>query len=151
MLTTKLDEQGRVVPGEIIFHQGFIANTYGDAPMRAKILYFVGSWLAYLVCAYCRMCGTRKAGTMRYVGYVEPVTASHGKGAGSSLQMGQQHDAGEVGLQQPDSQQLVHEVYTKDVFVVSMSCLDLSRTTKCVCHAHLHDSRYQTVILLLEI
>lgn len=95
VLTTKLDQHGHVVPDEVIFHQGFIANTCADAPMRAKILYFVGSFLAYLVCVYCRLCGVRRAGTMRYVGYVAPVTADRGQGAGGSFQMGRQHDDGE--------------------------------------------------------
>jgi hypothetical protein len=95
VLTTKMDEQGRVVPGDVIFHQGFIVSTVGDAPMRAKLLYFVGSFLAYLVCSYCRLCGTRRSSTMRYLGYVQPVTAERGQGAGSSFQMGRQHDAGE--------------------------------------------------------
>lgn len=97
VLTTKLDQRGHVVPDKVIFHQGFIAHTCGDAPMRAKLLQFVGGFLAYLVCAYCRLCGVRKAGTMRYLGYVQPVTAAYGKGAGQSFQMGCDHDAGDFG------------------------------------------------------
>jgi hypothetical protein len=94
VLTTKLDHIGRVVPDKVILHRGFVAFLYGDAPMRAKMLYFVGSWTAFLVCVYCRLCGTTKGNTRRYLGYVQPVVAERGVGAGNSYQMGRQHDAG---------------------------------------------------------
>lgn len=92
--TTKLDQHGRVVPAEVIFHRGFIAGLYADAPMRAKLLYFVGGFTAFLVCVYCRLCGVTRGNTRRYIGYVQPVQAERGTGAGRSFQMGRDHDEG---------------------------------------------------------
>lgn len=86
-----------MVPGKVIHHHGFVAHLYGDAPARAKVLYFVGCFTAFLVCVYCRLCGTTKGNTRRYLGYVQPAKAERGVGAltGSSFQMGREHDAGE--------------------------------------------------------
>ena len=89
-----LNQAGRVVPGEAFIHRGFIAGIHGDSPARAKILYFVGCFTAYLVCVYCRLCGIQKQRTRRYTGYVAPVTAVRGVVPGKAYQMGRQHDAG---------------------------------------------------------
>ena len=61
MVPGRLDSSGRVVKGDAFVHKGFLSGLYADAPARAKVLYTICSFIAYLACAYCRLTATRKA------------------------------------------------------------------------------------------
>ena len=94
MVPGRLDSSGRVVKGDAFVHKGFLSGLYADAPARAKVLYTICSFIAYLACAYCRLTATRKGGVNRYLGYTEPVTSCAGPGAGQAFDMTEAGAAG---------------------------------------------------------
>ena len=90
MVPGRLDSSGRVVKGDAFVHKGFLSGLYADAPARSKVLYMIGSFIAYLACAYCRLTATRKGGVNRYLGYTEPVTSCAGPGEGRAFDMSEE-------------------------------------------------------------
>lgn len=51
-------------------------------------MYTICSFTAYLSCGFCKLMGTMKGKTVRYLGYAEPVKTTQGVGAGQEYQMG---------------------------------------------------------------
>jgi hypothetical protein len=83
------DEHGKLKKGEPFTHFAVLGAVYADSPARAKLMYTLSSWTAYLACAFCKLTGTMKNKVVRYLGYAEPVPTTQGVGRGKSYQMGQ--------------------------------------------------------------
>jgi hypothetical protein len=101
VIPSVLDADSNIMPGEPFIHRGIVTGLFADAPERAQVLMIVGSFTAFMVCVWCRLCGVTKGRTRRYTGYAGPVEALHGPGSSEfggpakALQMGVDHDQGE--------------------------------------------------------
>lgn len=82
------DEQGNLEKGEAFTHYAVLGGIYADSPARAKLMYTIGSWIAYLTCPFCKLTGTMVNKVVRYLGYAKPVPTTQGVGKGKSYQMG---------------------------------------------------------------
>lgn len=86
--THERDENGQVKKGEPFTHFAVLGAVYADSPARAKLMYTLASWTAYLACAFCKLTGTMKNKVVRFLGYAEPTPTMQGVGRGNSYQMG---------------------------------------------------------------
>jgi hypothetical protein len=68
--------------GAAFLHFAVLGAVYADSPARAKLMYTVASWTAYLVCPFCIMVGTKVDDVVRYLGYARAVAINKGYGAG---------------------------------------------------------------------
>lgn len=84
------DGAGNVSKGKPFQHLAVLSGVHADSPARSKLMYSLGSWTAYFVCAFCKLVGTKAGKVVRYLGFAAPVLTTAGVGAGESIQMGAQ-------------------------------------------------------------
>ncbi|KAF6250103.1 hypothetical protein COO60DRAFT_1629987 [Scenedesmus sp. NREL 46B-D3] len=66
----------------------FVQHSTGLMFMRAKLNFSIGSFLAYFACPFCKLAGTLRGKTVRFLGYCLPVLTPAGVGKGKWFQMG---------------------------------------------------------------
>ncbi|WIA19765.1 hypothetical protein OEZ85_005679 [Tetradesmus obliquus] len=76
-----------ILAGTAFLHFAVLGAVYADSPARAKLMYTVASWTAYLVCPFCIMVGTMVDDVVRYLGYAHAVAITKGYGAGKTCSM----------------------------------------------------------------
>jgi hypothetical protein len=76
-----------ILAGTAFLHFAVLGAVYADSPARAKLMYTVASWTAYLVCPFCIMVGTKVDDVVRYLGYAHAVAITKGYGAGKTCSM----------------------------------------------------------------
>uniref|UniRef100_A0A383VYW7 Uncharacterized protein n=1 Tax=Tetradesmus obliquus TaxID=3088 RepID=A0A383VYW7_TETOB len=76
-----------IMAGSVFLHFAVLGAVYADSPARAKMMYTVASWVAYLVCPFCIMAGTKVDDVVRYLGYARAVAIDRGCGAGKTCSM----------------------------------------------------------------
>lgn len=79
---------GEVSTATPFTHYAVLGAVYADSPARSKLMYSLGSFTAYLACAYCKLTGTMVGRVVRYLGYAKSVATTMGVGAGKNYQMG---------------------------------------------------------------
>jgi hypothetical protein len=84
----ELDEHSKRKVGAAFTHYAVLGGVYADSPARAKLMYTIASWIAYLACPFCKLVGTLTSGVVRYLGYASPVTTTQGVGKGQEFMMG---------------------------------------------------------------
>lgn len=82
------DADGKVSKGQTFTYKEYLCGISADQPARAKLMYSIGSWTAYLMCPFCALVGTLVAGVVRFLGYTKPVLADRGSAKGKSFQIG---------------------------------------------------------------
>lgn len=82
------DQQGRLQRGAAFIHYVVLGAVYADSPARAKLMYTIASWTAYLTCPFCKLMGCMKNRVVRYTGYAQPAPTTQGLGSGTAYQMG---------------------------------------------------------------
>ena len=96
-----------MVRGVPFIHRIFLCGVYADSPARAKLMYTLANWLAYVVCPFCVLVATAVGSTRRYLGYCEPVRGGLRRGEpGQAWPMERQvlMDGGGPGRQQDQAQ-----------------------------------------------
>ena len=76
-----------IMAGSVFLHFAVLGAVYADLPARAKMMYTVASWVAYLVCPFCIMAGTKVDDVVRYLRYARAVAIDRGCGAGKTCSM----------------------------------------------------------------
>ncbi|KAF6249641.1 hypothetical protein COO60DRAFT_1686595 [Scenedesmus sp. NREL 46B-D3] len=82
------DSAGAIVWGAMFLHFAVLGGVYADSPARAKLNFSIGSFLAYFACPFCKLAGTLRGKTVRFLGYCLPVLTPAGVGKGKWFQMG---------------------------------------------------------------
>lgn len=73
--------------GSAFIHFAVLGAVYADSPARAKLMYTLASWTAYLACPFCMLAGTKVDDVVRYLGFAAAVAVTRGMGAGKQLSM----------------------------------------------------------------
>lgn len=81
------DSTGAVTEGEPFHHYAVLGGVHADSPARSKLMYTLGSFTAYLACAFCKLMGTKVGSVIRYLGYASPVLTTVGVGVGTEHHM----------------------------------------------------------------